>query len=59
MNIIILRCSLGQTGGFNRLVQISLRLLFTGFPQPLKIMETLKNHKKISCMEKSWNLKEA
>ena len=29
----------------------------TGFPQALEIMENLENHKKVPCMEKSWNLK--
>ena len=29
----------------------------TGFPQALEIMENLENHKKVPCLEKSWNLK--
>ena len=29
--------------------------LNTGFPQALEIMENLKNHKKVPCMEKSCN----
>ena len=29
----------------------------TGFPQALEIMENLEIHKKVPCMEKSWNLK--
>ena len=28
-----------------------------GFPQALEIMENLENHKKVSCLEKSWDLK--
>ena len=32
-------------------------MLITGFPQALEIMENLENHKKVPCMEKSWNLK--
>ena len=29
----------------------------TGFPQALEIIENLEKHKKVTCMEKSWNLK--
>ena len=30
---------------------------YPGFPQALEIMENLENHKKVPCLEKSWNLK--
>ena len=32
-------------------------MYISGFPQALEIMENLENHKKVQCMEKSWNLK--
>ena len=35
----------------------SAAVVIAGFPQALEIMENLKNLKKTSCMEKSWNFK--
>ena len=35
-----------------------LLLHMAGFPRALEIMENWGNHKKVPCMEKSWNLKE-
>ena len=39
------------------MVHPDLTVSNSGFPQALEIMENLEIHKKVPCIEKSWNLK--